>query len=104
LLHRTSVSTAMPHSATGLVGDTRRAFVILLFYYETNGKVRRRATAMSGDIGIRHARKRRRTSRRQLIRIFDKPAFSRYSQKCEPRFVVEIIGNIVKRQVCQKCG
>jgi len=34
LLHRTSVSTAMPHSATGLVGDTRRAFVILLFYFE----------------------------------------------------------------------
>jgi len=31
-----------------------------------------------------------------------KPAFSRFSQKGEPRFVVEIFGKIVKRQVCQK--
>ena len=44
------------------------------------------------------------TSRRQLIPLFDKPAFSRFSQKGEPRFVVEIIGKIVKRQVCQKRG
>jgi hypothetical protein len=44
------------------------------------------------------------TSRRQLIPLFDKPSFSRFSQKCEPRFVVEIIGKIVKRQVCQKRG
>ncbi len=40
----------------------------------------------------------------QLIPIFDKPAFSRFSQNCEPRFVVEIIGKIVKRQICQKWG
>ena len=44
------------------------------------------------------------TSRRQLIPLFDKPAFSRFSPKGEPRFVVEIIGKIVKRQVCQKWG
>ena len=36
--------------------------------------------------------------------LFDKPAFSRFSQKGEPRFVVEIIGKIVKRQVCQTGG
>ncbi len=36
--------------------------------------------------------------------IFDNPAFSRFSQKGEPRFVVEIIGKIVKRQVCQNGG
>jgi len=44
------------------------------------------------------------TIRRQLTPVFDKPAFSRFSQNCEPRFVVEIFGKIVKRQVCQKRG
>jgi len=43
-------------------------------------------------------------SRRQLTPVFDKPAFSRFSQNCEPRFVVEIFGKIVKRQVCQNGG
>jgi hypothetical protein len=36
--------------------------------------------------------------------VFDKPAFSRFSQNCEPLIVVEIFGKIVKRQVCQKRG
>jgi len=35
-------------------------------------------------------------------RRFYKPAFSRFSQNCEPLIVVEIFGKIVKRQVCQK--
>jgi len=40
-------------------------------------------------------------SRRQLTPPrFDKPAFSRFSQNCEPLIVVEIFGKIVKRQVC----
>ncbi len=43
-------------------------------------------------------------SRRQLTPVFDKPAFSRFPQNCEPLFVVEIFGEIVKRQVCQKRG
>jgi hypothetical protein len=43
-------------------------------------------------------------SRRQLIPIFDKPAFSRFSQLFQPQFVVHIFGKIVKRQVCQKWG
>ncbi len=42
-------------------------------------------------------------SRRQLIPLFDKPAFSRFSQLFQPRIVVHIFGKIVKRQVCQKC-
>ena len=44
------------------------------------------------------------SSRVPLIPNFDKPAFSRFSQNGEPRFVVEIVGKIVKRQVCQKEG
>ena len=43
-------------------------------------------------------------SRRQLIPIFDKPAFSRFSQLFQPRIVVHHFGKIVKRQVCQKWG
>ena len=39
-----------------------------------------------------------------LTPVFDKPAFSRFSQNCEPLIVVEIFGKIVKRQVCQKRG
>jgi len=38
-----------------------------------------------------------RFSRRQLTPVFDKPAFSRFSQNCEPLIVVEIFGKIVKR-------
>ncbi len=44
------------------------------------------------------------TSRRQLIPLFDKPAFSRFSQLFQPRIKVHIFGEIVKRQVCQKGG
>ena len=40
-------------------------------------------------------------SRRQLTPHFYKPAFSRFSQSCEPLIVVEIVGKIVKRPVCQ---
>jgi len=36
-------------------------------------------------------------SRRQLTTVFDKPAFSRFSQNCEPLLVVDIFGKIVKR-------
>ena len=36
--------------------------------------------------------------------FWHKPAFSRFSQNCEPLIVVEIFGKIVKRQVCQKRG
>ena len=43
------------------------------------------------------------SSRRQLAPVFDKPAFSRFSQN-EPLIVVEIFGKIVKRPVCQKRG
>ncbi len=43
-------------------------------------------------------------SRRQLIPIFDKPAFSRISLNSKPRIVVKIFGKFVKRQVCQKWG
>ncbi len=43
-------------------------------------------------------------SRRQLIPIFDKPAFSRISLHSEPRIVVKIFGKFVKRQVCVKNG
>jgi len=43
-------------------------------------------------------------SRRQLTPVFDKPAFSRVSQNCEPLIVVEIVGKIVKMQVCQNGG
>jgi hypothetical protein len=43
-------------------------------------------------------------SRRQLIPIFDKPAFSRFSQLFQPRIVVHNFWKIVKRQVCQKWG
>jgi len=43
-------------------------------------------------------------SRRQLTPVFDKPAFSRFFQNCEPLIVVEIFGKIVKRQVCQNGG
>jgi len=35
---------------------------------------------------------------------FPKPAFSRFSQTCEPLILVKIFGKIVKRQVCQKRG
>jgi len=36
---------------------------------------------------------------------FDKPAFSRFSQNCEPLIVVEIVGKIVvKAGLCQKRG
>jgi len=45
-----------------------------------------------------------RNSRRQLTPVFDKPAFSRFPQNCEPLIVVEIFGKIVKRKVCQKRG
>ena len=44
------------------------------------------------------------TSRRQLTPVFDKPAFSRFCQIFQPRFVVHSFGKIVKRQVCQKRG
>jgi hypothetical protein len=44
------------------------------------------------------------TSSRQLIPLFDKPAFSRFSQLFQPRIVVHLLGKIVKRQVCQKGG
>ncbi len=44
------------------------------------------------------------TSRRQLISVYNKPAFSRFSQLFQPRFVVHSFGKIVKRQVCQKRG
>jgi len=37
-------------------------------------------------------------------RFWHKPAFSRFSQNCEPLIVAEISGEIVKRQVCVKKG
>ena len=40
-----------------------------------------------------------RISSRQLIPIFDKPAFSRFSQLFQPRIVVHNFGKIVKRPV-----
>ena len=36
--------------------------------------------------------------------LFDKPAFSRFSQLFQPRIVVHLFGKIVKSQVCQKMG
>ena len=45
-------------------------------------------------------KKRMKTSRRQLTPVFDKPAFSRFSQIFHPRLVVHSFGKIVKRQVC----
>ena len=42
------------------------------------------------------------TSRRKLTPVFDKPAFSRFSQIFQPRLVVHSFGKIVKRQVCVK--
>ncbi len=41
-------------------------------------------------------------SRRRLVPILDKPAFSRIPLNSEPRIVVEIFGKFVKRQVCPK--
>ncbi len=43
-------------------------------------------------------------SLRQLTPVFDKPAFSRFSQLFQPRIVVHIFGKIVKMKVCQKGG
>ncbi len=43
-------------------------------------------------------------SRRQLVPILDKPAFSRIPLNSEPRIVVKIFGKFVKRQVCSKWG
>jgi hypothetical protein len=44
------------------------------------------------------------SSRRQLTPILDKPAFSRIPWNLEPRTVVEMFGEFVKRQVCPKWG
>ena len=40
-------------------------------------------------------------SLRQLTPVFDKPAFSRFSQLFQPRLVIHSFGKIVKRPVCQ---
>jgi len=40
----------------------------------------------------------------QLTPVFDKPAFSRFSQIFQPRLVVRSFGKIVKRQVLSKTG
>ncbi len=42
------------------------------------------------------------TSRRQLIAVFDKPAFSRFSQNCEPLVVDEIFGKSWKGRFVKK--
>jgi len=44
------------------------------------------------------------TRRVPLLPLFDKPAFSRFSQHGEPQIGIEIVGKIVKRRVCQKGG
>ena len=43
--------------------------------------------------------KKSQDSRRQLTPVFDKPAFSRFSQIFQPRLMVHSFGKIVKRQV-----
>jgi hypothetical protein len=44
------------------------------------------------------------SSRRQLTRVLDKPAFSRFSHIFQPQFVVPTLMDFVKRQVCPKRG